>query len=495
MDQVCSFHFKINPEIAFSILFYITGRGNGFEIGVSQVPCQQNRPDGAIIVGGGRDEKQPIGGQGYYPGSNYVGENIRDSYGSPAIPSYNIPSGEGDGFGKPIFATLPASNSYGPIENLEVTNQGPLNEEQEIVVSLGQPDSQIFEVTQRPGILVPPRPSYNSPSNDNSLFYGSTQTSSFIGNPQSGSTFESEFKPSIPIVTNSDINKHNQVISSFRNPTSQVLVVEELDSYGAPVGPLLTISDDPEIISTGPGFFNPSRPFKSNEQPSTLIISSHQPTESFDVPPVNSYGGPIAPTIRPNFPSFNNQIPNIPISPPSTDYGAPSDPIFPPTNNYGPPLAPSLPPNPPRDVFRGPSTPNFPSDSYGAPEAPVLPPNFPSDTYGAPVGPVLTPNFPSDSYGAPVAPVLPPNLPSDGYGAPLAPVLPSKPPYNPQNPTKPNYRPQGKFPNFLGPIAGLLDAKRRAIANLFSGFRKSRLLRPASRPNYNQVFMFSAISN
>ena len=65
---------------------------------------------------------------------------------------------------------------------------------------------------------------------------------------------------------------------------------------------------------------------------------------------------------------------------------------------------------------------NFPSDSYGAPAAPVV---------GAPSGP-----------SGPVAPI------SDGYGAPVAPVLSGNAqgpvaPSRPSRPSRPSYKPNG----------------------------------------------------
>ena len=62
---------------------------------------------------------------------------------------------------------------------------------------------------------------------------------------------------------------------------------------------------------------------------------------------------------------------------------------------------------------------NFPSDSYGAPAAPVV---------GAPSGP-----------SGPVAPI------SDGYGAPVAPVISgnAQGPVAPSRPSRPSYKPNG----------------------------------------------------
>jgi hypothetical protein len=75
---------------------------------------------------------------------------------------------------------------------------------------------------------------------------------------------------------------------------------------------------------------------------------------------------------------------------------------------------------------------------------------------------------------------------SDGYGAPLAPVITEKPTYN--APTgRPSYRPRPSKggPNFLGPIASLIDAKRRAVASILHGFRAPKFLR-GSRPQHQR---------
>jgi len=383
-----------------------------------QVPCdlQLRDPDDIVIVGG-----------------SPAGSSYGSPTGNPAFnPNFQVPVESG--YGSPTGFVNPALNPTVIIESVGSGYGSPSG--------FGGSGS-VFNNQGSTEVIVD---SYGSPVlSVDSIFYGSTQGSSFGKQPVQSSSQNNPFIPSLQIGGSSGSSQPVATVTSSHTnlPTSQITVVENVDSYGAPQGPLISAFDpvrpsfnpEPEIITGRPNFIiNPehdqSRPNFNNP---TITFNDNSQLEGH----------------RPN---FND-----------------------PTSNSRPPF-------------------NDPSDGYGAPLAPVLP--NPNPTSRPPF------NDPSDGYGAPLAPVLPNpnptsrppfNDPSDGYGAPQGPVLTGKPTYGPPN--RPSYKPKpGKGPNFLGPIAGIIDAKRQAVANILSGFRTPKTFggqrpqrpsyRPTRRPNY-----------
>ena len=366
------------------------------------MPCdfQLRDPDDIVIVGGspaGSSYGSPTGNPAFNPNFQVP---VESGYGSPTgfvnpplNPTVVIESGSGYDFnqGSSAGSGYGSPSGFGGSGSV-FNNQGST----EVVVdSYGSP---VFSV--------------------DSIFYGSTQGSSFGKQPVQSSSQNNPFIPSLQIGGSSGPSQPVVTVTSSHTnlPTSQINVVEDVDSYGAPQGPLISAFDparpsfnpEPEIITARPNLFiNPehdhSRPNFNNP---TITFNDNSQLEGH----------------RPNF--------NNPIS------------------NSRPPF-------------------NDPSDSYGAPQAPVLNLN-----------PTSRPPF---------------NNPTDGYGAPQAPVLTGKPTYG--TPNRPSYKPKpGKGPNFLGPIAGIIDAKRQAVANILSGFRTPKIIggprpqrpsyRPTRRPNY-----------
>ncbi len=278
--------------------------------------------------------------------------------------------------------------------------------------------------------------SYGSPVlSVDSIFYGSTQGSSFgrqpIRNPGSDSASHNPFLPSLPITDQTFVVGSSQPVP-INDPTSQVFVVDNIDSYGAPQGPIISVFDpprtnfEPEIITGRPNFIQD--PVFTNPQ-----LDGHRP-------------------------NFNDQA--------SDSYGVPQG-----------PLVTSRPPfNDPTPSFNNPSRPNFNSenpvavvDSYGSPQAPVI-------TGRPPFNPESTPR---PDY----------NPPSDSYGAPQGPILTDKPTYHPTG--RPNYRPRPNKGghNILGPIASIIDAKRKAVANILHGFRAPKFFGGGSLPQFKLPFI------
>ena len=329
--------------------------------------------------------------------------------GSPAGSSYGSPTGN------PSFNVYPVDTGYGSPEI------GP----EPVVDSYGSPVASV-----------------------DSIFYGSTQGSSFGRNPGNGaSSSHNPFIPSRPIGGDATF----VVGSSHPVPINDDSVGLVVDSYGAPVGPVISVFDpqrpgfEPEIITGRPNFVLDPQ------------LDGHRP--DFGSPASDSYGSPLGPvqTSRPPFrdPGFSNP------TQPDFDSGISV------VDSYGAPQAPVVTGRPPFNP--GPDF-NEPSDSYGAPQAPVVtgrPPFNPGNT-------------PRPDY----------NPPSDGYGAPQGPIITVKPSYRPTG--RPHYRPRpGKGgPNFLGPIASIIDAKRRAVANILHGFRAPKFFGGGGRgPQFKLPFI------
>ena len=271
----------------------------------------------------------------------------------------------------------------------------------------------------------------------------------------------------------------------FSNPNGGT--AEIVDSYGSPVLTVDSIyygSTQGSSFGRQPVHTPGSNPFL----PSPPIVSALPDQQILVVGTSDSYGAPEGPIIA----AFDPPRPNFE---PEIITGRPSlieDPIF-----FNPQLDGH------RPNFNNPA-----ADSYGAPQAPVQtsrPPYNPDPSLNNPARPDYNPGSSEiDSYGAPLAPVQtsrPPynsdptprpdyNPGSDSYGAPQGPILTEKPTYLPTG--RPHYRPRpGKSPNFLGPIASIIDAKRRAVANILRGFRSPKLIgnsgpRPSFSPPWPQ---------
>ena len=392
---------------------------------------QLRNPDDIVIVGGsppGSAYGSPTGNPAFNPGPEF-NPNVQPTgsdYGAPPV------------FENPNSGEFPAGSGYGSPSNFPNTGPGfnpNANQGSSVESGYGAPTiypnsgfnpSQIggsSSVFSNPGSTEIVVDSYGSPIGSvdsiDSIFYGSTQGSSFgkqpIQNPTNvNNGFSSNpFIPSLQIGGSSDVQAAVVGSSEFVDlgilnqnnlPTSQIQVVEDVDSYGAPQGSIISVFDqsrpnfnsEPEIITGRPNLANPD----FNDQ--------HRP--NFNSPTFNQGGNS----------QFDGHRPNI--NNPTLNQGGDSQ-------------------------FDG-HRPNF---------------NNP---------PVQTSRPPY-------------NQPSDGYGAPQAPILTDKPTYGP--PSRPNYRPRpSKGPNFLGPIASIIDAKRQAVASILHGFRSPKNFggRRPQRPSY-----------
>ena len=466
---------------------------------------QLRNPDDIVIVGGsppGSTYGSPTGNPAFNPGPEF-NPNVQPTgseYGAPPVFEY------------PNSGEFPAGSGYGSPSNFPNTGPGfnpNANQGSSVESGYGAPTiypnsgfnpSQIggsSSVFSNPGSTEIVVDSYGSPIGSvdsiDSIFYGSTQGSSFgkqpIQNPTNvNNGFSSNpFIPSLQIGGSSDVQAAVVGSSEFVDlgilnqnnlPTSQIQVVEDVDSYGAPQGSIISVFDqsrpnfnsEPEIITGRPNLANPD----FNDQ--------HRP--NFNSPTFNQGGNSQFDGHRPNFnnPTFNQggdsqfdgHRPNF--NTPTFSQGGDSQ-----FDSYGAPQGPII-------SVLDQSRPNFNSPTFsqgGNSQFDGHRPNINNPTLnqgGDSQFDGHRPNF----NNPPVQTSRPPyNQPSDGYGAPQAPILTDKPTYGP--PSRPNYKPRpSKGPNFLGPIASIIDAKRQAVASILHGFRSPKNVggRRPQRPSY-----------